>query len=368
MAGWPDGIDMEALLAPIEGDSPTGVDLREDFTPQSPYYRLRDARAEARAAERAADGNPSEEAATPPQWRTVRDLAINALTTKTKDVEIAAWLTEALVRSDGLRGLAAGAHLIGGLAAFWDDNLYPMPDEDGIATRVAPIGGLNGEGGGGTLFQPLLKLPLFQRPSGQMMALWQYQQSEKLATESDPVKVEQRLAAGVLPLDAAEAEGRAAGQAHFARLREQARLASDEWRAMGEALDAKAGMDGPSTSGIRDVLDEITALATRFAPAEEAGEAEAGGAEAGDGAAAAAGGGGTSVRGPAMNREDMLKELGRIADYFRKSEPQSPLAYTLEEAVRRGRMTWPELMAEVVADVSVRENILMQLGIRPPQE
>ncbi len=127
MADWPDGIDMEALLAPIAGDLPTGADLREDFSPQSFYYRLRDARSEARAAERAADANPGEDTVPPPQWRAVRDLSLQALTTKTKDLEIAAWLTEALVRSDGLRGLSAGAHLICGLAEAYWDNLYPTP-------------------------------------------------------------------------------------------------------------------------------------------------------------------------------------------------------------------------------------------------
>jgi type VI secretion system protein ImpA len=64
-------------------------------------------------------------------------------------------------------------------------------------------------------------------------------------------------------------------------------------------------------------------------------------------------------------REDMLRELERIADFFRKTEPHSPLAYTLEEAVRRGRLTWPELLAEVVPDDKVRSGMLVMLGIRP---
>ena len=62
----------------------------------------------------------------------------------------------------------------------------------------------------------------------------------------------------------------------------------------------------------------------------------------------------------------MLRELGRIAEYFRRTEPHSPLAYTLEEAVRRGRLTWPELLEEVVPDGGVRSTILNMLGIRPP--
>ena len=55
-----------------------------------------------------------------------------------------------------------------------------------------------------------------------------------------------------------------------------------------------------------------------------------------------------------------------IANFFRRTEPHSPLSYTLDEAVRRGRMTWPELLAEVVADMDARNSILTTLGIRPP--
>jgi type VI secretion system protein ImpA len=368
MADWPDGIDMEALLAPIPGELATGADLREDFTPQSFYYRLRDARSEARAAERAADANPADDAAPPPQWRTVRDLSLQALSGKTKDLEIAAWLTEALVRSDGLRGLAAGAHLIGGLAKAYWDTLYPMPDEEGIATRVAPVSGLNGEGGGGTLIQPLRKLPLFSRPDGGMLAYWQYEQAEELKGEANAARVKQRLAAGVLPLDLLENEARAAGQARFAILRGTAKQAGREWSDMSEVLDAKAGGDGPPTSHIRDLVIKITTMVSRYAPAEsdEEPDAEAPEAEAEGGDAAGAPQAGRPARA-APSREDMLRELSRIAEYFKKTEPQSPLAYTLDEAVRRGRLSWPELLAEVIADPTARHNVLIQLGIRPPE-
>jgi type VI secretion system protein ImpA len=370
MADWPDGIDMEALLAPIAGDLPTGADLREDFSPQSFYYRLRDARSEARAAERAADANPGEDTVPPPQWRAVRDLSLQALTTKTQDLEIAAWLTEALVRSDGLRGLSAGAHLICGLAEAHWDNLYPTPDEDGIATRVAPVSGLNGEGGGGTLIQPLRKLPLFNRADGTMLGYWQYEQAEELKGIADPARVKQRLAAGVLPLDDLENEARAAGQARFAALRSSAKAAAREWAAMSEALDSRSGSDGPPTSHVRDLVTKITDTVSRYAPPEVADEETV--EEPGEDGTATEGGAGPASGGRAaravVSREDMLKELSRIAEYFKKTEPQSPLAYTLDEAVRRGRLSWPELLSEVISDVAARDNVLIQLGIRPPQE
>ena len=86
-------------------------------------------------------------------------------------------------------------------------------------------------------------------------------------------------------------------------------------------------------------------------------EAQAGGGSLGRVAAAA---------GQVASREDALRALGEIANFFRRTEPHSPLSYTLDEAVRRGRMTWPELLAEVVADTDTRNTILNTLGIRPP--
>jgi type VI secretion system protein ImpA len=56
--------------------------------------------------------------------------------------------------------------------------------------------------------------------------------------------------------------------------------------------------------------------------------------------------------------------LGEIAEYFRKTEPQSPLAYTIDDAIRRGRMSWPDLLAELVNDDTTRRAILVSLGIK----
>jgi len=100
-----------------------------------------------------------------------------------------------------------------------------------------------------------------------------------------------------------------------------------------------------------------------IASAAEPGEAAADGGGAEPGGAAAA----TSVRAQGINsREEALRALAQIADFFRRTEPHSPLAYTLQEVVRRGRMTWPELIAEIVPDITYRSAILSSLGIRPP--
>ncbi|MGH7189408.1 MAG: type VI secretion system protein TssA [Acetobacteraceae bacterium] len=365
MAKLPDGFELEALLAPIAGDAAQGADLRQDFSPQSTYFRLRDARAEARAAERAAESDPALEGAPPAQWRSIREISIKALAERTKDLEIAAWLTESLLRSDGLAGLAAGALLMQGLVErYWESGLYPAADEEGLATRVAPVTGLNGEGGDGTLIQPLRKLTLFRRRDGTPLAYWQYEQSSEVQGIGDAARRQARIAAGVTPLEELEQDARAAGAAHFAALRESSRAATDAWRGVSETFDTAAGADGPPMGRVRDLLEQIAAVIARYAPPEiKAAEAAGNGAEA----PAEGGAAGATVRAaPAETREGMLTELDRIAGFFRRTEPHSPLAYTLEEAARRGRLPWPDLLAELVPDATARTAILSSLGIKPP--
>ena len=373
MAELPDGFDLAALLAPLPGEVPQGTDLREDFSAQSPYFRLRDARSEARDAEKAADRG--EDARDPmPLWRTVRDLGMKCLAETSKDLEVAAWTTEALLRLSGLRGLTAGARLIEGLATTYWDGVYPLPDDYGMETRVAPITGLNGRDGPGSLIQPLFKLVLFARPDGAPVALYQWQQSEQLGT-LDTARREQRLAAGTVPFDTLEQEARAAGAAVFAALLADATAAREAWQAMAAALDERAGADGPSTTQVRDLLDTLVDLARRYAPgaggaADTPADTAPGAPGAPPAGAAAAGTGGiapVAAPGQIASREQALRALVDIARFFRATEPHSPLSYTLEEAARRGRLNWPDLLAEIVEDEGTRNAILTSLGIRPPQ-
>lgn len=364
-----DGFDLERLLAPIGGDNPAGADPRADYSATSPYNRLRDARSEARAAERAMDA-AAEEPTVPPQWRTIRDLADTLLAESAKDLEVAAWYTEALLRSHGFAGLAAGLRLMGGLVeGFWD-GLYPLPDEDGMATKVAPVTGLNGEGGDGALTQPIRKTTLFRTPEGTPLALWQIEQADALEAMDDARK-EARIAAGALTREAVMKSAAVVPARHWMALAADLREAAEAWAALAATLDARAGADAPPTSAVRDLLEAALATVTRLAgdklaPAEEEGEeAEAGGGAGEEEAAPGAPARGRARPGEIASREDALRMLEEVARWFRKAEPHSPLSYTLDEAVRRGRMTLPELLAELMPDETTRSALLSSLGIRP---
>lgn len=381
MRQWPEGFDLAALLSPISPEAPAGRDLREDNSPDGLYFRLREARREAGAAERAAEA-PIEEGAPRPldasissseRWRTLSELAIEALNGHTKDLEIAAWITEALLRSDGLIGFTAGCRLMAGLAENFWDGLFPMADDEGIATRVAPVGVLNGVGRDGTLIQPLRKIVLFERlRDGAPLYLYQYAQSVDAAGIGNPEARQERLDRGVPALDAIENEAQTeSAQARLAALREQVGEAVEAWQSLGQGLDARAGADGPPTSRVRDVLGQIRDVTDRFV-GPETGTPEGNATTSAEDVerAGAAPATATSMAalspGTLTSREDALRALGQIVEFFRRTEPLSPITYTLQEAVRRGRLTWPELLEEIVPDAASRSAILSSLGIRPP--
>ncbi|MGG5812357.1 type VI secretion system protein TssA [Falsiroseomonas sp. CW058] len=366
-----DPIDLQALLAPLPaGEGGAGEDLRTDYSPASPYQRLRDARGAARAEERARDSEGDTESVPAEGWRDVSRIGQEVLAARSKDFEVAAWLTEALVRHHGLAGVAAGAKLIAGLCdAFWATG-FPAAEEEGLEDRNSAIGGLAGAGADGTIMQPLRRLALFRRADGTPLGLYQWDQAEETEGIANEERKQARRDAGVPELATLEAEARL-DRAYLAGTARGAAAALDAWRAMETTLETWFGGDAPATRNVTRLLERMIEVATRLGGAEAAGAgaedpAEAATAAAVGGAApAAAAAAGAAAGGALRTRDDALRELGRVAEFFRRTEPHSPLAYTLEEAVRRGRMTLPELLAEILPDEETRNAMLSRLGIRP---
>lgn len=233
-----------------------------------------------------------------------------------------------------------------------------------METRVAAVAGLSGQGFDGTLLQPLRKTILFRRPDGSPFGLWQYQASLELSGIAETERRTQRIAAGVVPFEDVEKEARIAGPAHWSTQRDAVTKALTAWEAMGRLLDEKAGAVSPSGNRVRDILQLMLDTCNRFAPelavdaAPEAAPETAGAVPTGPAGVA-------SAPGVISSRDQALRQLGEIAGWFKRNEPNSPIAYTLDEAVRRGRMTWPELVAELIPDETARHALLTSLGIKP---
>src|SRR5579872_3068484 len=129
--------DLQSVLGPIPGESPTGESLRYEGT----YDKIRDARTEDDAVlSRGVWKMPLKRA----DWSDVAEMCLDALQNRSKDLQIAAWQTEAWLHLYGLDGLSQGLRVITGLcSAYWDD-LHPRPDSgDSIEYRVGPIEWIN---------------------------------------------------------------------------------------------------------------------------------------------------------------------------------------------------------------------------------
>ena len=364
--GWIDG-----LLEPFAGDPPAGVDLRHDVSPQSLYFRLRDARAEARAAERLADNDPDLGGASPPQWSTVHELAIDALASQSKDLEIACWLTEALTRRDGLAGLANGVTIIVGLIdGFWDRGMFPAPDPDDPEGRLIAITGMSGQERDGSLLQPLRKLTLFTRPDGTPVTLWAFERSREFAALGARGEKAQRTTTDIIPFADLEVEARGAGNASLLALGRDALRAEAIWRRLENAIGRVAGKDGVTATGrVRGLLESLRRLIERYVPSDEL-TPPAAPAASETAAPVIEVAVDTPVRAGAVpdTRNAMLDEIIRIAAAFRENEPNSPLSFTLEEAVRRARLPWPDLLRELMPDLAMRTPVLAGAGVRPTAE
>jgi type VI secretion system protein ImpA len=366
-------LDLEALLAPLPAGDGVGEDLREDSAASSLYQQAKAHRNDARGGERAIDNDSSDAnpAAIATAWREVKRLGVEALRTRSKDIEVACWVTEALIRVDGLPGLADGAALITGLCErYWDAGFPSLATEDGLEDRVIVLGGLSGGGTDGVLMTPIRRYPLFQRADGSNGDLYEWQRAEETASIADAERRQARIDAGVPDFDALQNEARASIGALRAA-GQQARATLDAWTAMDAALSAKLGAEAPSTRRVADALQSILDLVTRLggAPAEPAAEEEqaAGSADEPVAGGAAPAGGAPGPR-PLRTREDALRQIEEIAAFFRKTEPHSPLAATLEDAARRARLPLTELLTEVLPDASARRMLLTALGIRVPDD
>jgi type VI secretion system ImpA family protein len=351
-------LDLDALLAPVDPDKPSGDDLRYDPV----YDSLRELR--------------REDDQTTPQgiwdyerkqsdWRNLRHQAIEVLTGRSKDLQVAAWLTEALLHQEGLPGLAAGLQLIGRLCRQYWQNAYPSLESDGeLDARLAPFFWLDDR-----MPQSLTLIEMTAPQAGQSAAYrWQdwvtanrleplaltKAREFKAAIDKGDVSLSKFTAAVGLtptPFFVARRDGLNACLAALDDLR--------------QVLKELCGDDGPGLHKLENQLTEMLTAVNRFlserglvAPAEvqpTSGEPDEAAAEAG------------SREGPQQlvirNRQEAYAFLDVIANYLLANEPHSPTAYLVKRAVNWGKMPLGELLTELVEEEKDRSKILKLLNL-----
>src|SRR5581483_8120802 len=102
------------VLTPIPGANPAGESLR--------YAQIYDKIKEARREDDDAPQGEWQRERKTADYPLVIKLTSEAIATKSKDLELASWLTEALLIREGFAGLNEGLQVICGLVAnFWDN-------------------------------------------------------------------------------------------------------------------------------------------------------------------------------------------------------------------------------------------------------
>ena len=380
----PSVIDFESLLAPIPGESPGGVDLREDPKQSSKFYAVRDARkAEIdndRMRQRFSVMKPDEleyelsllqsDPRKVPRWGNVVSLATQLISTSSKDLWVAAWLVEALVREHGIAGLRDGLKLCRLLCESYWDHVQPRPndDEGGWEWTLAQLDGLNV-----TIKNSIHLTPLFRKeliaPRERDLSPMAYKEAE-LLDRLDPSIRNAKIAEGKTSLEDYRLVVSRASTEELLTKSETIIAARAELQNYYQTF-AKFGCDFmPSVSDIESELEAYENLFHRLAKDKIGGASESESMQNGGSIPIAVMEGNMEThRGEpipskgGMTREDALQGLLRVADFFRRTEPHSPVSYALEQAVRWGRMPLPELLRDLVSEETVRENVFRRLGI-----
>lgn len=362
--------DRELLMQPITPDAPAGESLRYD-----PIY---DRISAARQQEAALSQGVWQRATQQADWNLVEELCRSALTTRSKDLQIAVWLAEAWLHLFGLPGFISGCSLIADLHELYLVELIPSPES---ARQTLEAG---------------TPLPLDSADPAieHRLNILQWMNDKfsiaiKLLPLTAPIEGAEVPAVSLADIETALHCQRAArrqgtpqdvtpGDAHLARSLQltppefiaqtwnELQQAIESTDQLGSALDRYYGPASSSLLRIRSVLDEMAvAIASAVPendpePCEEAvtlletssnlmpvvhkPSALANFDNLDDGASI-------------QTREQAYEALVQIANFLARLEPHSPVPYLLHRAIAWGGMSLKELLPELLHDQAALKDV-----------
>ena len=334
------------LLNPIAGPNPSGANLRYDPV----YDKIKEAR--------------REEAQPPPgmseQDRKVSDnaqvirLTTDLLTNKTKDLQLAAWWTEASLKQRGFGGLREGLALCCGLVdKFWD-TLYPEIEDGDAESRGAPLGFV-----GVKLDIPLKLVPVAEKAK---YGVLDYRQSRDVGYEdqakSDDAKKKRAalIKEGKLAPELFDKAFDETPKKFYAQAEKDLDGCIENLNRLKKSCDEKFGDEGPTYGPLQSALEATRHVVHGFLQKKREKEPDpveevpATAVSAAEGEVAAAGGAPVrtgiliSLEGSSEppDRVETIKKIAEAAAFLRRREPQSPASYLMLRGLR-----WGELRAAI---------------------
>jgi type VI secretion system protein ImpA len=343
---------LDDFLKPISPEAPCGEDLR--------YHPLTDQIKEARRREEDVSQGVWKRALKEADYKLVLKLCREALTKRGKDLQVVAWLTEALLYQEGIPGLLFGLRLLRSLLEQHWDTVYPaVVDDDDLELRATPVNWV-----GSQLDQAVKSVPVTRGG----LSWIHYAESKSVPSEEragqDQEQQEARqdaIAGGKTTPEAFEKAFQETPYQFFNELGAQLAEALESLQELSSFCDGRFGDVAPNLGGLRSSLEEVQTLVRVLLvrkqeiegifeehveaepgdeSADDAAPAEAAWLEETDAAAA-----GTRRRRPAgtlsaepEDEQDAIERVLAAARFLRRQNPQQPSAYLLTRALRWGEL------------------------------
>ncbi len=359
-------IDLEKLLSPISVRNPAGEYLMYDPV----YDRIQEARREDDATlPQGIWETPLKKA----DWKAVADLSLDALETRSKDLQLAVWLKEAWMHLHGMDGVREGLNLLTGLCQDFWESLYPEWNADDPDFRLAPLNWMNDK-----LSQKLKEIPLTHPKSSTAGNYTLIDWEAALFLESQAQRDSSIM-------KAAEKEGKVTrskfqggvmltAKSFYARLDRDLKEIEELVQKLERFLVEKCGNQAVNLRQYRKVLQDIHNLVNRVLldRKEEIDETEPAPAppevpsivEPAPVAEVSAGSRSVQIR----SRSEAYFLLSEAAEYLIRTEPHSPTPYLVKRAVSWGSMSLSELLVEIVNTPSDLQAIYTLLGVKDVPE
>lgn len=338
----------EDLLNPIPGPNPSGENLR--YKPE--YDKIKEARLEEGDDWIAGTSGRERKVADYPK---VLKLTQEALAVKSKDLWLAAWLTEALLKTGGFSGLRDGLGLSRQLVEQFWDTLYPALDDGDAELRAAPL----------TWIGTRLDVAVKNVPLNTAGHDWlKYTESRKVGsedqatTDSEKRARQKLLDEGKLPAEAFNKSFTETPKAFYAQGEKDLDSCLEELSKLDRLGEEKFGEVAPIFGQLKRALEEVRHAVHMLleekrkvepdpvvdVKPEAAAEAVEGAAGAGSRVVPTPVGILISVQGSSepSDRKEVIASVATAAAYLRQRDPYSPAPYLMLRGLR-----WGELRAAV---------------------
>jgi type VI secretion system protein ImpA len=321
------GIDVEALMLPLPGDDPCGPPLEYD-----PSFQ---------AMERAAEGKPERQMgativpAEDPDWKSVQSLATEVLA-RSKDLRAAVFLARAALRTEGLDGFAAGLTVVRRfMEAYWD-GVHPRLDPEDNNDPTFRMNVLDSLASLDATVRALRETPVV---SSRALGRFTLRDIE--------------IVSGAIPLPAGypgepPTPDRISGAFADASLEDLAATAEAIATALAQVEGIDAFLAVQLTAGSQADMEPLRrCLKSMHRPLSDV-LASRGVSQGGDeGGAEQASAGAPAPPGSINSWDDVERGLDRICEFYRLSQPASPVPLLLQRARSMVRMDFMQLLEEL---------------------